>query len=393
MQLINATVNTIVREIHSDYLIVENLETKERFEFAPQDNKIYVPGEELEIRVDSIQRNLLIGRIDGIDGEIVNSFPMMREYAEQPVFLEELGEWDPDYLFGEKASKVFFPQCSGKKYRMLEIKTDLKSNDKIKKLRRKVDEKMEQEDYRSAFEIEQSILADQPYHIPTILRMYFHIEQLGDIQMMEAYVRHFVHIVERAFPDLGDRILLDSRIFLNMKYMQSLATLAELAAHKGNQDESLALFRKVYRLDPYDTLMVRFRLHEDTGEPFPLLDSRSPIEPYLFIREYNIPVRDKYDPNLRPAPKKWLSWSSMYKHILIIAAHENDRIWARMSREEKIGHIRLHEYCEDVLAANAIPGIRLQFMKILAEGVPRHEALHVVGEAILSAAASEDDSA
>ena len=64
-----------------------------------------------------------------------------------------------------------------------------------------------------------------------------------------------------------------------------------------------------------DYLGNRFALKHLTEENFPATgkDDTNEIDPYLYINEYNIPIRDTYDPNVRIDTETWLGWSSSYR--------------------------------------------------------------------------------
>ncbi len=101
-----------------------------------------------------------------------------------------------------------------------------------------------------------------------------------------------------------------------------------------------------------------------------------------------------YDPYQPPAPDEWLELPEMERTTLVLVYHQ--------TCEEELPnptlHAAIHTTVENQIALGNETPVKAKSLKLMREGLDRHEALHAIGSVLveyiydlLSREASEDD--
>ena len=101
-----------------------------------------------------------------------------------------------------------------------------------------------------------------------------------------------------------------------------------------------------------------------------------------------------YDPYQPPDPDEWLELPEMDKNALVLIYHQT----CEEEMPNPTLHAAIHTTVENQIAlGNKIP-VKAKLLKLMREGLDRHEAVHAIGSVLvvhiydlLSCEASEDD--
>lgn len=96
-----------------------------------------------------------------------------------------------------------------------------------------------------------------------------------------------------------------------------------------------------------------------------------------------------YDADRAPDPDEWLHTDEVERIAAIEAHHRALRDHARMPRPRL--HAAIHAVVETQLASGAPPEARRALERLLAGGLPRHEAVHAIGLIVANATAAAMD--
>ena len=83
-----------------------------------------------------------------------------------------------------------------------------------------------------------------------------------------------------------------------------------------------------------------------------------------------------YDPESAPARLEWLQLSEEERIGLVAGYHREARV--RLRPKARLAHAALHAVVETQLAETLEPAVRA-LMRLLEEGLSRHEAIHAIG--------------
>ena len=83
-----------------------------------------------------------------------------------------------------------------------------------------------------------------------------------------------------------------------------------------------------------------------------------------------------YDPELRPEPLEWLQLPEEERIGLVAAYHRDAHI--PLPKKTRLVHAALHAVVENQLAEHLEPVVDA-LVRLLAEGLSRHEAIHAIG--------------
>ncbi len=90
-----------------------------------------------------------------------------------------------------------------------------------------------------------------------------------------------------------------------------------------------------------------------------------------------------YDGDRAPDPDEWLDSDEGERIAAVEAHHRTVREHARMPRPRL--HAAIHAVVETQLASGAPPETRRALARLLAGGLPRHEAVHAIGLIVANA--------
>ena len=96
-----------------------------------------------------------------------------------------------------------------------------------------------------------------------------------------------------------------------------------------------------------------------------------------------------YDGDRAPDPGEWLDADETERIAAVEAHHRVVREHARMPRPRL--HAAVHAVVETQLASGAPPETRRALERLLAGGLPRHEAVHAIGLIVANATAAALD--
>ena len=118
MPLVNSILKTVVRrEPSKGRLIIEDLSDQSQYEIPVDSDHQYIPGEILHIRVESFEKNMVIGESDKLAGPVVHAEIEPGQYVDDRLNIKAKSTWDPVEIYGEQAARHFFPNHSSKKYK------------------------------------------------------------------------------------------------------------------------------------------------------------------------------------------------------------------------------------------------------------------------------------
>jgi len=387
MPLINSIVKAFIRQQNKEFCVVEEIGSKDLYEYIPQEKDVYIEGEILHIRTEGYHKNFELGRHDRVEGPVVES-----EFDANQIILGRLdvrdrGEWNPLELYGEKACDALFPGLKDSTKKLLEVVHPQLEKEEDIKLMGQIREAMAVNDFEAAKKHLSELIASDMLLVECYrLLGYLHLQR-QQVQVAKKYFEWGQQVTELSLPDDLQDIVCFGKYPGNFTYLSFLHGQAFVFEHEDAKEDAVNQFRYVYGLDPTDHLGARFAINRLTGETMPLLDPnfRGGIDPYLFVAEYDVPIKDVYDPNVKVDPVKWLDWDTSYKMLLIANAHQNDPMMAYAKAPEIQQHIQLHLVTESAIATNEPPMIRLQLARLIASGNSRHDALHNMGQQMLDA--------
>lgn len=85
-----------------------------------------------------------------------------------------------------------------------------------------------------------------------------------------------------------------------------------------------------------------------------------------------------YDPSIAPDPAEWLALDESDRTALVEKYHRN----ARETAGSMTLHATLHAIVENQIALNDPPEVAQKLRSLVAGGLDRHPALHVLGTAV-----------
>lgn len=395
MPLINTVIELAVKAHREGHLIVQESDGTE-YRFDPG-RDAFVENETIRVRVDGMDRNLELGRMDQLLGTVVDAEMAPGKYMESPIEIVETGTWDPTHLYGPTAAAELFPKHAGRTFRTLTFSFTKKLEDADIETINAASELLQQGNHDEAAEVISPVVG----RIPWLLDLYHVLGVLAAshkrLELARKYFEMGCTIAELSLPDTDDFVL-DHREPANSFYQSHLHSLGDMLLQLGRQEQAIEAYEKCYRLTPQDPGGVRIKLQKLTGEEYPCTSeqlARLPVDPYYLYFNYDdMPIRDGYDPNSRPDYDTWLRWEDSYRRLLILLSHQGWFISNKMKPEDVDLHLSLHDLTETALARNEPAGFRANFARIMAEGHSRHDALHIVGDMLLRsmAKAQQDES-
>jgi tetratricopeptide (TPR) repeat protein len=385
MPLVNSVVKAVVSQHLIDHVILKEIDTDEIYEFSIKDPDAIIPGEVLHIRVEGMQKNLEVGRRDRINGVVVESSLDPAGIMDTGSSLSEIEVWDPEFQYGKKAAAALFPFHAGKKFTVFKITDKERDVQNLNETFRASQEALRNEEFPKAETLLKELLGLLPYDLDLLRILGYLYLHIGKVNLAARYFQLGINLVQAILPEDASSMILPGKYSGNFMYLSYLNGMGFMLEKSPQPKEALPIYRKCYQLDPMDGIGVRFGIHRITHEKLPVLDPQSGIEidPYMFTREYDIPIRDVYDPNTRLDPKKWLSMSETYQFLLISKAHASDPAFKNAKPEQLQAHLILHHITESTLASNIEPHFRLSLARMVAQGYSRHEAVHLLGQQLL----------
>lgn len=86
---------------------------------------------------------------------------------------------------------------------------------------------------------------------------------------------------------------------------------------------------------------------------------------------------DRYDPELAPDPAEWLALDESERIHLIEQYHRNAKI--PLPKSARRLHSAIHTVVENQLALEDQEVVRATLLRLMQEGLTRHEASHAIG--------------
>ena len=379
MPLVNSVIKTVVRRINPASLVVQEI-GGDSYIFTPPTDLEAVESEILHIRVEDFQRAVLIGELPSVGGVVVDREFQPELFVERPITLSQKKTWNPAKAYGPEAAVELFPWHSGD-FRVMEFVFPEMQNvqdDLVQKMQNLLNKK----DHDEAELLAHEMLAQdlQMFTAYDFLAAYYMAR--SKVELAVRYLKAALAFFAKPLEDAGTDFILDRRSVWNNHFLASLQRTGQLLELMKAREEALACFKQGYLLDPYDHLGNRIfltRLGNEKKLPGFRNEESIEVDPYLFVGKYNMPIHDRYEPNMKIDPEKWLEWSFTYRMVLINIAHVEMARQVK-KKEDYYQHINLHYMMETALALNDPPGIRLTLARLIGSGMQRHEALHVAGE-------------
>ena len=91
---------------------------------------------------------------------------------------------------------------------------------------------------------------------------------------------------------------------------------------------------------------------------------------------------DRYDPEIPPDPEKWLELDEQERLMLVENHHRDARI--KMPQRARRLHAVIHTVVENQLAADDQDIVRDALLRLMEEGLTRHDAVHAIGSVLAS---------
>ncbi len=387
MPLINSIVKTVLKQQLKGKLLIEEADGS-RYEYDPGPDHIFIEGETLEIRVDGLTKNLELDGTDTLMGVVVNSTLDPENAVKSPFEAIQTGDWNPVELFGERAAESLFPVHTGKTYREIRFRMPEMPDEAYREHHNRVGDLFNEHRLDEAILEISWILCRYPWMLDC-----YHI--LGNLSMehkrfveAEKYFTLGISIAEMSLPGEDTPFILSGRFMENSFYLALIQSMGDMNILMEKQDVALEYYRKCLRIDPQDYIGTRFLLKEITGDTFPATGEHyklSHIEPYAFINEYEVPIRDTYDPMSKPNANQWSEMSELYRRIIIGRAHEDIFDLDKMSDDDMEFHCNIHVMAETALVNNVPKDSRLLLARYMAGDHDRHEAVHLLGRDLVQA--------
>ncbi len=386
MPLINSIIKAVMKQQMDNYIIIEESDGTQ-YMFNLDSPHPFIENETLEIRVDGLHRNYdLGGGLDTLLGTVLASYMDIPSLCKTPFVLCDEKRWNPVDQYGKKAAEHFFPYHQKGTYHYIEIKYPDDYLDGIEEHLDRCSAFRDSDQYDEMAQEASIILSKKPNSLESYTTMSILFMEKSQFEKAEKYLQTALKILESILPSDDVPYILKANSLPNRTYLKLLMIYIHLLMQQNLIDRTVDLAWKAYSLEPYDQIGIRFYINERTGANFPEMDrdqhKNVAVEPYRHILKYSIPIRDRYNPNGKQHYQTWLDWSPYYRSALITDAHAGYEEIQKMSRQEFINHLHLHELAETSIAEN-MPDIRLMLARMLASGVPRHEAIHEIGFALM----------
>ncbi len=91
---------------------------------------------------------------------------------------------------------------------------------------------------------------------------------------------------------------------------------------------------------------------------------------------------DRYDPDNPPDPEQWLDLDEQERLMLVEKHHRDARI--KMPQRARRLHAVIHTVVENQLAAEDQDIVRDALLRLMEEGLTRHDAVHAIGSVLAS---------
>ncbi|MBN1357103.1 hypothetical protein JXA40_12645 [bacterium] len=394
MPLINSVVKSAVRQKHPDHIIIEDLETNEKFEYHAESADQYVESEILQIRVEGLERNFEIHRKDRLKGPVIDSELNPLISTGLSFRLKEWNSWNPEHLYGQPAARDFFPHHMDVKcFRSFEILAPKLAETKHHQMLDTARKHLLDHDIDKSRYILSQLLSEVPGHLESIRLLGFMHLQKSQLDVAEKYFRTGMNLLEPSLTADSKPFILPGNRIGNYFYLSFLLGTAFFHEHRDNSEKALEYYWKCYRLDPLDHLAARHAIYRISNQPMPFVGKKhsGAVDPYAFIDKYDIPIHDVYDPSLRINPDQWLDWPESYRYILILKSHTRDPGFRDRDPDTIHGHMAIHYLAETALALNDPPQIRLEVARLIAGGMSRQETIHFLGEQLLKGMQSSEN--
>lgn len=89
---------------------------------------------------------------------------------------------------------------------------------------------------------------------------------------------------------------------------------------------------------------------------------------------------DRYDPERTPDPGKWLELDEGERILLVEEFHRDARI--PLPKSARTAHAAIHATVENQLAMPDQAVVRAALVRLMEEGLSRHDAIHAIGSVL-----------
>ncbi|MBN1297706.1 hypothetical protein JXA80_13075 [bacterium] len=384
MPLINSVIQLIVKAKKNGSLLLQEADGTSYLFDCGRDE--FIANETLHVRVDGLERSASADHPDRLFGVVVDSELNPRAVLSKPIAIEEQGMWNPLTQYGPTAANDCFPMHTDRVFRRLVFVFDeILDKKELIEVNREFD-LADQVDPDRAKELFYQIVGKYPWMIDVYLFLGEIEESKERFNLAYKYYLMGCRTAELSLPDTDDYVL-NYQEDGNRNYLSLLHSLGNIRLRLGDREGAVETFKRSYHISPQDPGGARNILMRLTGEKYPWTEkerSETSVDPYSVFFSYpDIPIRDGYDPDVRPDYDAWLKWESSYRKLLIFLSHTQYFNERKMDKDAIRHHLTFHEMVEGCIARNSPREFRREMVRLMVEGNSRHDAIHILSDMLL----------